>query len=269
MAKLRLDEFAFYLLNDFQKASVKAECLIAIFEEQPNLAVSNPIAYSNELMNLAAYYSALNFREKAISILNRFKSKHESEKGVAKHYIENYIFTNFQVAIDNNDLGIAKAGLPIWEKNKEFLLSKPLTSRIKITLLLVCGYYISIADYEKARSNFQVLYQSKFDSQSPRFLAMFMIIHLIVLLEENDSRGLESFGRNYKRKFKKLLPSSLPALETLNLIKLFGEKDQKSISKKTIEIEIEKLKEFSSHSEYQNALWYSIILNWLKRKVLD
>jgi hypothetical protein len=135
-------------------------------------------------------------------------------------------------------------------------------------MIYICAHLLSIGDVTGARG---VLNQALTIADLFPYLTwqvVLKILHLMVLLDENDERGLLSFGKNYKRHLQEALKregDSTVALAGLQVVMLLAkesnlegrEKLQRS-SKKLLE----RLSAFEVSTEITLKPWIYAMKKW-------
>lgn len=263
--RLKVDEFAHYLLGDYENASQAAEAQFQIYEQHPALRAHGAVKYSKNLMNLAAYYSELELHDKAKSIVLRLEQTNPTSEQGRNHYLIYYLLVSFQVAIDTGDWSLGKKALKIWEQFREHVLAMSKSNGLRMMLLQICTYHVAFGNHNLARRDFSVLNDWKESFKWVSLKAIYMVLHLILLFDENDEIGLESHGRNYKRQLKKMGTIALPALEIATVLQ--RQKDLETAGKRPDFAKlVPKLEAFSNSSEHKRSLFYREIILWLESR---
>ncbi len=267
--KLRVDQLAYYLLGEYQSAVKASENIALIFEARQQLLDRHSIAYSNELMNLVAYYSALGKGDDAKGIVARFEKQKKESRFFNQIYLVNYLWSIFQIAFDEGNFDAGLNGLEIWNSNRQFLISQPIKGNLKTLLLYVAYYQISLNEIAEARAQFNLLFQDSDTFDRPQLVAEYMALHLIILFEEHDERGLESFGRNYKRKLKRLSYDLEPIIEIITVLQ--RQRNISALLENGIVSELTalklKLSLWRKEARYAKSMIFDLVIMWLDRRL--
>lgn len=269
LEKLRLDQLAFYLLGNYEAAVLVSENIVSILEDRPALLISDPEAHSKELMNLAAYYSRLGNMEKLREIITRFEKTNMDAESTSNHFIINYLWVIFQVSFDGKDWELGRKGASIWKKHRERLLASNMSNTLKVLLLYVSFHFLVHGELESAKAEFLLLYNQKKVFDRAQLLATYMILHMALLSEENDERGLESMGRNYKRKLKAISYDLPPIIEIITVLRKHSSlliKTEESFSKEMSTLQV-RLKESMTNPKYERSLLFGLITSWIETKI--
>lgn len=95
------------------------------------------------------------------------------------------------------------------------------------------------------------------------------ILHLALLLDEGDLTGLESFGRNYKRHLKKLLPAgvAIAGLEVVRLLSRIGNLEDKATLRRSLSELLIILQRYQNSTEVTFKPFVYPLSCWVKRRL--
>ncbi len=197
--KLRIDEGLHYFLGRTAEAAETAEQLLELIVRLETIRKRQSEDHARCLFRLSAYYSDLDRKEKVIWTIDEVRSRSTSGSQLRLSYLRRLAFTLLGTAFQFGMQDLASEGLQIWSENKTILEGNPKDVMQFETLLRVFAQYLSMRIREKAREAFN--FADEISNSIPYFthLAVLKILHLMLLLEEDDERGLQSFGKNYKR----------------------------------------------------------------------
>ena len=98
-------------------------------------------------------------------------------------------------------------------------------------------------------------------------MAIYRILHVIILLEEGDDTGLESYGKSYKRHLKPHMPAAALGLSVLGcLCKAKHLEDEKSLPF-TLPILLEMLEREQNTEQTPYKPFIYPLIEWASRKL--
>jgi hypothetical protein len=263
----RMDELMHYLLGDHALAAKEAEAILAIYERHAGLLAKSPTGHSKVLKTLATYYSELGRFEDGLRIIAYFEKQDPSSEGKRQFYLQDYVFILLQFAIDHQDQRIVLKAMGAWDQNKAFLESLPRDMMQNRLLLAIASFYVARRDVANANQLLRSLIQqdAKFSQETTQ--AMFMLLRVILLLEDEDQRGLGSIGLSIERKLLAQAASTSPTLEIVRLLKRKGNLEDKGLLRESLgKIQL-LLQSYAFDEKFKRALWYPQLIQWISAKM--
>jgi hypothetical protein len=207
--KLHIDEWTQYVIGDFPKSIAIAQQILARYNSNEEIRLIRPSDHAKILFRLCVNHSQLGNMEQSKKLLAAFRAVEPTALGTREYYLGFYLHALFKIGYDTRDLSLPAEGASIWEAHKTFLLSQAMDSTATISLLFVCSYHVAIGDISKARSVFSLLFKVEQAIQPVWAQALYRVLYIIILLEEGDETGLQSYGKRYKGHLKKLEAATL------------------------------------------------------------
>ena len=263
--RLALDELAYFIVNDLDAALKVADSIRSILIGNRALFERLRVKYSKTLMNLIGYNADLGRKQEANQILSHFKSLDPMAEGHRDYFLADYLYSLLGLSVDTGDFQLGLQGLEIWEANRAYLVAGPRSNAFLITLLQISSYQLAIGDYISARRDFNVLAGFAKPFARPQYQAIMMLVHLILLFEEQDEVGLASHGRNYRRKLEKMDGIVKPALLVVSVLQRQQDLRPKAICP-AIAALIPQIKAYAVNPAFEFALFYENLLAWMETK---
>lgn len=265
IGKYRIDEFFYYAIKDYRMASQVASSACELYRKKDSLRANDKESFPNILARLGTYYVKLEDLPNALRIAEEFEAARATSGEYSQLYLERHIFVLFQIAIDLNQIEFANRVFTLWKEYEEFIESTPLHPQSGMLALYFAMLNLARGNTNEALQMWKV--SRKVDLKTTHSAAMHMefIVHLILLLEDNDELGLESNARNYKRKLKKLLPISEPALAIVSELSKKKIIHSKVVRKKVINRIKTSITLYKEKPEFARSLWYNLLLDWINQ----
>jgi hypothetical protein len=197
--KLRLDEGLHYFLGRTAGAAKAAEKLLDLSDRLDNIRQRQSDDHARCLFRLSAYYSALGNKQKVVAIIDIIKKRALLDSPMRILYLRRVVNSLLHAALEFSISAMVDEGLGSWMENKAILISLPKDLVQFETYLLVSFQYLSNGYVKEAREVFALASQISDSYPYPSHEAVFRILHLMLLLDEDDERGLQSYGKRYKR----------------------------------------------------------------------
>lgn len=266
MEKLSIDEFFYNVAERYEEAAATASRIVRLLKENPGMMEREPDKLPKVLRRLAAFYAELRWEKEALDIIRVLEDLSSHSDKNRDHYLLTYLHLLFGAAIDWSMSDLAAKGLKLLETNIEHILSLPV-SRIKtITLMYASWYYMANGNIWQAKRLFAMITIPSLEMSRLLYKSMLALLHLALLFEDRDERGLESIGLNYRRKLRQLLPVDSPVLAVIaclrnrtNLI------NSDSMKASFARLASDLLIQYNS-SNVPRLLWHHPLINWLQNK---
>lgn len=207
IAKLRIDELNHFFLQQFEQSIEVVERRLDLMEKSLSLRAKLSTEHSKALFRVATYYMEINDWEKVDACIEKFRSLNPFAPENKANYLRRFLFVLYRAAFMRRNSKLAMEATAIWVGNREYLMTLRRDSTGVVLMLLACS--ASLANYEisMARTAFSFVFESIESLPNLAFQALIRIFHLILLLEDRDDIGLESYGRNYRRYMRKVYPN--------------------------------------------------------------
>lgn len=207
--KLRIDEALFYFVNDIRNASTIAEEILRLTTKLEKVRDRSDENRSKIMFRLSSYYSELGSTKKLMSLISEFRLIAQKTSVFRLSYVQRALHTFFHTAFDYKMPELALEGAELWTQNQSQLREMPKEIVGFRTLIYLGFYYISISEYQAAKRIYLEASMYPKLNLDLGLKIIFKILHLIILLEEKDDRGMDSYWKNYKRHIKAQLPSTI------------------------------------------------------------
>lgn len=264
--KLTLDEFFFNQAGDFASAELRATRIADLLIGHPAILKRFPDQLSKVLRRLAAFRAKLGHVEKAIEVVEMFEAQEPFAEDRREHYLLRYLFVLFQLAIDCRLPELASKAVRGWEGQRDYVLSLPGDELRSVTLLCMAWFHVGRGEIGEARRLFQALQTPQVVLSRILYQAMLAILHLVLMFEEADSRGLESIGLNLRRKLRPSLPDDSPVLLIFTVLRGQTNLINPEIRKKSLRQLASDLRRCQLQPDWERSLWYDPILDWIERQ---
>jgi hypothetical protein len=197
--KLRIDEAIHYFMGDPSGAANAAEKLLPLIEKFDIARQQRSEEHPKCLYRLSAYYTEFQSKSKVFQIVERFRRLAFHDSSYNYTYLRRFIYTLFSAAFQFDTISFADEGLEVWKEHFELFNRIPKDGIRFTTLLCVLAFQLSKGDHKDARMTFGLA--SEVAEHFPHLIyqSVLKIFHLMILLDEDDERGLQSYGKNYKR----------------------------------------------------------------------
>ncbi len=207
--KLRIDEALHYFSGNVADAAKVAEQILAHTQALERIRAGQTEEQSRIMFRLSAYYTDLGEKAKLMGIIARFRELLATSSPFRMNYLRRMIVALFHAAFDYDLQELAVEGHHLWNENQEFLRAMPHDIIGMRAIHLACASHLAMGRIGDARKLFAQA--STFSDSVPNatMQCIHRFFHLMILLDEEDDRGLESFAKNYKRYIKQLLPSRI------------------------------------------------------------
>jgi hypothetical protein len=200
--KLRIDEANYYFLGDRTGASASAEKILALLNGYSSIRSKLVLEHLSLLFRISAYYFDLRNKKGVEKVITAFKQLAPSTAACKEAYWGFYLHTLCRYGFESENLSIALEGVTVWDQHRDLLMSSPINMTTLTSLLYVCSYHVAVRNIALARDTFNTLYEFSSSIRGLSVEGVYKILHLVILLEEDDDRGLESYGASYKRHLK-------------------------------------------------------------------
>ncbi len=207
--------------------------------------------------------------EGARQALEAYRAVHPLHDENREAYLGFFLYALFKVGYDSCDMDLASEGARIWEAQRDYLLSIQVDSVSINSMLCVCAYYIAVGQISNARAIFNLLFKIHEAIQPVWAQAVYRVLHIIILLEEDDDielKGLQSYSKRYKRDLKDLPAASLGLAILKCLCKPKHNFKPKSLLK-TLPKVLEILMQHQNSAEVSYKPYLYPIIHWAKRRM--
>lgn len=218
LEKLRIDEFNFYVSQRIFEAANTAEQALKLFKNHTNVHENLPFEEAKCLFRLSTYYSNLGDYSGVEKIIDQIRARNPNSPQNKDYYLRRYLYMLFHLSFDCGRKDLAEEGVGLWEANFDYFEAQRKDDLLIIIMLLLTAYYLSISKIKKAKELWYEIERNYSLVPDLAFQSVFRILHLIILLDDNDIRGLASYGKNYKRYLKQKLPNTEPAIAIIELL---------------------------------------------------
>ncbi len=248
--KLRLDEGLHYFLGRTAEAAKAAEKLRNLIKQLEKIRKSESEDHARCLFRLSAYYTALDRRQKVIGILEEIRTRAMSESPIRFTYLRRLPYSLFHASFQFGIPSFGEMGLEAWNENKTILNSLQKDVVLFQTHIFVSFYHLSTGNTKAAREVFGQAYEHSDSFPFVALQAVFQILHLMLLIDEDDERGLKSYGKRYKRYLTIYLKDevhSLIAIAALEFVMLLAKESNlegKSKLRKSLGKLLERLRSY-------------------------
>lgn len=222
--KLRIDEGIHYFVGNSAQAARAAEKMLPLIEDFEKRRVHKTEDHPKCLFRLSAYYGEFESKSKLMEVVERFRRLALKDTSFEHTYLRRLIYTLFHASFQFNLPTLADQAISLWKDNHE-VLNRNLKDGIRFTnLLYVLAFQLSRGDIKAARVTFSMAFGVVAEFPHLLYQSVLKIFHLLLLLEEEDERGLQSYGKNYKRHLNDYLkkqgpsPVATKALEIVTLL---------------------------------------------------
>ncbi len=265
--KLTLDEFFYNMSGRFEVAAEKAMETVRLLKAHPAIKERSPDKLPRTLMNLAAFYAALNRRSNFLDVVGLFEAESPDNEAQRKQYLSRYIFVLFMAAMDLSMSEMAQKGISLIEEHAEFLRTLPFDSTKSVTILYACWYYLGQGKIEEARSLFRDL--GTIGMRMPRLLyqSMFALLHLALLFEEEDEVGLQSIGLQYRRKLRNVLPPTSAPMMVLTVLRSKTILNHAATKKKALTQLASDLRRRQLLPDEERSVFYDPLIKWIEHLI--
>jgi hypothetical protein len=241
--KLRIDEAIHYFLGDPAQAAVCAEKLLLLAKRLEAIRQRNSEDHVKCLFRLVAYCTEVGNQQRVVAILDEFRRCVSVESDYKHLYLlrlpATLLRTSFVFALPE----LAIEGVELWNASG-LSIEANLVDAVRFeTMIYICAYFLSIRKIADAR---EVLNRLTDVERRFPYLALqtvVKILHLMILLEEDDEIGLQSFSKNYKRHLNACLkgsPDSSIALAGLEVIMILS-RESNLESKEKLQVSLTRL----------------------------
>jgi hypothetical protein len=207
--KLRIDEALHYFSGNVVDAAKIAERILLLTQKLEHIRLRQSEDQSRIMFRLSAYYTVLGDRKKLMGIIEGFRELLAAPSAFRMNYLRRAINTLLNTAFEYEIPALAIEAVTIWNENQDELQAMPKDIMGLRALYLLCSYYLGTGKVREAKTLYgKVVDFPKIATDLPMQVVL-KFMHLMLLLDEADERGLESFGKNYKRHLKALLPSKV------------------------------------------------------------
>ncbi len=207
--KLHIDEWNYYIQAKLASSIAVSNKILELYNAHPSTRLNRKADHARILFRLSANNSEVGNGNKGKLVLDAFRSVTPASVENRDNYLAFFIHSLFHVGYNLGDFAIANEGATVWEEQKAYILSRPLDSTAIISMLFVCSYHLTIGDISKARLVLNLLLKVEDGIQPGWAQEVFMLLHILLLIEESDEIGLVASARRYKRKLKQLDSTSL------------------------------------------------------------
>lgn len=265
--KLHLDEANYIFLDRYEDAVAVASQILELYNGNPDLRATRKKEHAKILFRMSANKTKLGSIEQGKKVLEEFRKVDPLAAENREFYLVFFLHTLFEVGYDNRDLSFAAEGATIWDDHKDYLLSLPSDSSSIITMLFVCSYHVAIGDMLEARGVINALYSVSDTIKGVWAMAIYRILHIIILLEEGDDTGLESYGKSYKRHLKAHIPAAEFGIAVLGtLCKTKHLEDENSLPS-TLPILLELLQQEQGREQTTYKPFIYPLIEWVNRRI--
>ncbi len=223
--KLRLDEGLHYFLGRTVDAAKAAEKLLELIERLEKIRHSHNEDHVRCLFRLSAYYADLGIKDKVLELIDLCRNRSVIDTPIRLNYVRRISFLLFRAAFEFDSLAMANEGLQYWNEHKTILDTIPKDVIRFETLLRICAFHLYSGRVEEARAALNDATEGSEAFDYFTLQAVYKIFHLLILIDENDERGLQSYGKNYKRHIVAYLknePQSYVAKVGLGIISILS-----------------------------------------------
>lgn len=266
--KLRIDEFTYYIFEKTEQAIQVAIKILDLLDRNLSIRRKMIEEHAKCLFRLNQYYADTGnteYNRRVIAIMRGLAPDASTER---RAYLTFFLFMLLQSGFEQLDESLIKEGVHLWEKNAEYLqYSLQGTAKVE-TLLHICAYYVSWGNFANARQLIKELQRVGDISPHPPYQAVWRILHLIFLIEDNDDRGLESYGTNYKRHLKKILPKPSAAAIIVSLLSRPGNADGLETVIPVLKAILETLSSLEPKDQNSLKPFSYPLMKWAERKLL-
>jgi hypothetical protein len=265
LTKLHVDEWNYFILDRYHESIAVASQILAHYNIHPSICAIQQKDHAKILFRLINNFGVVGDLTQRSAFLHTFKSLDPMASANRDAYLSFYIHSLFQIGFDSEDMSLADEGALIWEANRDYLLQQPAESASIISMLFVCSYWIAKGEVSKGSSVFNLLYRQADAIKNVWAQAIYRILHIIILLEEQDERGLESYGINYKRHLKRMQGAELglAIVSILSRSRLLEGATQLKLVLQEV-LDLLQRHQASSETSYKPFLFPLIL--WAKRK---
>lgn len=223
--KLRIDEAIHYFMGDPKEASIVAERMLPLIVRLDEKRQEQSEEYPKCMFRLSAYYTEIGSEPNVIQIVDRFRELAFENAEIDHSYLQRLIYLLFHAAFQFDKPLFADEAYRIWNTHFD-LLNRNSKEGIRFTVLLyVLAFQLSREDSKAARATFGLVSEVAKDFPHLIYQSLLRIFHMMILIDEQDDRGLQSYGKNYKRHLKAFLKrehESLVALAGLEIVTLLA-----------------------------------------------
>jgi tetratricopeptide (TPR) repeat protein len=203
LQKLHIDESNHIFLDQFPKAIEVASRILEIYNTHDDIRAERKKDHAKILFRLSGINSKIGNLEQGLKVLEAFRAVDPVAEENREFYLIYFLHTLFKVGFDTGNMALAAEGATIWEDQKDFFVSMALDNTCIGTMLCVCSFHVANGDIQKARSVFSLLFKVEDMIQPIWAQAIYKLLHIIILLGEDDDIGLQSHGKNYKRQLRR------------------------------------------------------------------
>ncbi len=249
--KLRIDEAIHYFMGESGLAARAAEKSFSLLERLESTRQSRIDEVPKCLFRLAAYYTELRNEPKMLNTIETLRIRAKSDLTFPYPYLRRFVHVLLRTSFVFEFPALSVEATRVWWEKKDVFDSIPKDAVRFETLLFLCAYYISIDNLQAARETFTLASEVSETFPYPAYQAVYKLLHLIILLDEQDERGLKSYGKNYKLHLKALLTKdkdSIVASTALEIAMLLC-KESNLEGKPKLNVSLKKLRE--RLTEYQ------------------
>jgi tetratricopeptide (TPR) repeat protein len=268
MQKLRIDEAIHYYLGDSAHAAIAAERLLELCKRIETIRQIRSEDDAKCMFRLSNYYSEIGNKSKVLEVISTFRVLAKSDSTFNFTYLRRFVYTLLNASMVFSLPELANEGIQSWHEQRGIIDAMPKDALRFETMIYVCAHHLSIGNVLEAR---EVLNQALEIAPNFPYLTwqvVLKILHLMVLLDENDERGLLSFGKNYKRHLRatlKLEDGSTVALAGLEVILILAKEsnlDGREKLQGSARKLLERLLEFEQMNEITLKPWSYAMKKW-------
>ncbi len=271
--KLRIDEAIHYFLGDPAQAAVCAEKLLLLSKRLEAIRQRNSEYHVKCLFRLVAYCTEVGNQQRVVAILDEFRRCVSVESDYKHLYLlrlpATLLATSFMFELSE----LAAEGLQIWKGHADTFLGSPVDAVRFETMIYICAHYLAIGNTQAARETINRATEVEKKFPYIAFQTVLRVLHLMILLDEDDEIGLQSFSKNYKRHLNAYLkgtPDSTVAKAGMQIVMILAKESNLESKEKRL-VSMEKLRDlmdsFENSKEITLKPWNYAIRKWAELRI--
>lgn len=266
--KLSMDEFFYNITGQYEAAIAKANATVRLLKAYLHILEKEPDKLSKVLFNLVAFHLELNQLEESMHVIAQFEEESPTSERNRSTFLLRYLYVLFGVAMDFSIPEMAQKALAIWSEQSPYIYSLPHNRLRSETMLYASWYYLAQGDIDHARSLHAMINIAPMEMPRLLYRSMMALLHLILLFEDKDEIGLESIGRQYRRKLRaQQVAVDSPTMAVIAFLRNKTNLEDQAARQKALKRLADELSRCQSHPDSQRSLWYNPMLAWINHQL--
>lgn len=271
--KLRIDEAIHYFMGDPSGAANAAEKLLPLIEKFDAKRRQRSEEHPKCLFRLSAYYTEFGSKGNVFQIVDRFRKLAFHDASYNHTYLRRLMYTLFSAAFQFDTPAFAIEGIELWKEYFDLLNRIPRDGIRFTTLLCVLAFQLSKGELAEARATFGLASEVAEHFPILIYQSVLKIFHLMILLDEEDERGLQSYGKNYKRHLNAFLKvesharMAAAALEIVTILAKESNLQGKSILRGSLKKTIQRLQQLHHNTDMNFTPFVYPMVKWAELRL--